>query len=142
MKKYIINKLFVDGYERIAVVRGVECDANYIVHFLEHDEYLSNCEKTEKKHVGDMIEGNLSITMVSVSDKVDLELMHQQGIKDSSHIEAVVEMCEAVDDYSIYANSTITNEKILIEFENVASYSEGDKIRIEGSLEIFESIEV
>lgn len=96
MKKYIINKLFVDGYERIAVVRGVECDANYIVHFLEHDEYLSNCEKTEKKHVGDMIEGNLSIT----------------------------------------------NEKILIEFENVASYSVGDKIRIEGSLEIFESIEV
>jgi hypothetical protein len=139
MKKYIIDKLFVDGYERIIDIRGVECDVSCTVHFLEYDEYLTGFEQSQRKHIGDIIEGNLFIDLVTISEKVDLEMMHQQGLKDSSHIEAIVEVCEVKDDYSIYANSTIINDNILIEFEDIVDYSVGDKIRIEGSLEIDEA---
>lgn len=33
MKKYIINKLIIDGYERIIDIQGVECDVSCTVHF-------------------------------------------------------------------------------------------------------------
>lgn len=136
--KYIMKEIYTDGYERIAVLKGMEIGEKIIVHFLEYDEYLENGVKTEKKKAGDVIEGELSIDLVTVNKKTNKEVMHKQIIKKSSHIEAIVEVFHIVDNFSLYAFSTIANDEILIEFESAIDYKVGDRIFIEGSLEMRE----
>ena len=48
---------------------------------------------------------------------------YRQNINRSPHIEAIVKISELIDDSSVYANSLILDEKILIEFENKINYS-------------------
>lgn len=52
------------------------------------------------------------------------------------HIEAVVEVVKVVDEYSLYAHSSILEDCILIEFECEMDYKVGDRVFISGSLEI------
>lgn len=138
MEKYIIGEIYADGYERIAIVKGINYDAKFVVHFLEYDEYLEKDETSLKRKTGDILEGDISINLVNISKRVDKDFMHRQAIKNSSHIEAIVEVAEIIDGYSIYAFSSVSNDKILIEFEDSVDYRKGDRIFIEGSLEIKE----
>lgn len=132
----MISEIYADGYERTAIVNEINYDARYIVHFLEYDEYLEKDGKSLKRKTGDILEGTISINLVSISKRVDKALMHRQVMKKSSHIEAIVEVSQVIDDYSVYAFSSVSNDKILIEFEDTVDYMEGDRIFIEGSLEI------
>ena len=136
MNKYIIKTIHSDGYERFAVVKELEHDVNLVVHFWEYDEYLETGEESKKKKIGDLLEGNLSIGLVTNSQKVDEELFYYQEIQNSSHIEAIVEVIQIVDEYAVYALSSILDKKILIEFESAVDYKVGDKISIIGSLEM------
>lgn len=138
MKKYIINEIYTDGYERFAIIQGGGENIELNVHFLEYDEFLENNEKSNKKKKGDMLEGDLSIELVSSSQKVKEELSHYQNIQKSSHIEAVVEVTRVIDEYSLYALSSIVEDNILIEFENEVDYKVGERVLIIGSLEINE----
>lgn len=138
MKKYIINEIYADGYERTATVEEVDYNTKYIVHFLEYDEYLERDGQSLKRKTGDILEGEISINLVNISKRVNKDLMHRQVIKKSSHIEAIVEVSQITDEYSVYAFSSVSNDKILIEFEDSVDYMEGDRIFIEGCLEINE----
>lgn len=138
MEKYIINNIFSDGYERYATVERMQDEANLVVHFLEFDEYLEFDKMSKKRKRGDLFEGDLSIELVTYSKKTDRKLNHHQGILNSSHIEAVVKIIRIVDEYSVYALSSIVDDKILIEFESAVNYKVGDKILVIGSLEIVE----
>ena len=135
------NELFFDGYERFAVIEGMEQDVKLNVHFLEYDEFLDKSEESSKKKKGDVLEGVLSIELVSSSKKVDEELSFYQKIPKSSHIEAVVEVVQCVDQYSLYALSSILKDNILIDFESAVDYKVGEKIFVIGSLEINEAEE-
>lgn len=44
-------------------------DVKLNVHFLEYDEFLENSEESSQKKKGDMLEGDLSIELVSSSKK-------------------------------------------------------------------------
>lgn len=138
MNEYEIKEIYVDGYERIAKLKKMDSGEDLIVHFLEYDEYLDNRKESEKKKIGDIIEGDISIDLVTVNRKIDLGVMHKQVIENSSHIEAVVEVSRIVDNYSAYVFSSISNDEVLVEFESEVDYKEGDRVFIEGSLEINE----
>lgn len=138
MKKYIINEIYTDGYERFAIIQEGGENVELSVHFLEYDEFLENHEKSNKKKKGDVLEGDLSIELVSSSQKVKEKLSHYQNIQKSSHIEAVVEVIRVIDEYSLYALSSIVEDNILIEFENEVDYKVGERVLIIGSLEINE----
>lgn len=138
MKKYVINAIYVEGYERIALIERIDNGEKFTVHFLEYDEYLDSGGESTKRKVGDVLEGDISIDLVSISRNMDKEIMHQQTIEKSSHIEAIVEVFQVIDDYSIYAFSSISNDKILVEFEDMVNYCENDIVFIEGSLEMNE----
>lgn len=142
MKEYIISNIYTDGYERIAEIERILDKTNFTVHFLEYDEYLENNDKPKKRKVGDVLKGDILISLVSVNKKVDKEIMHQQTVQKSSHIEAIVQIFQIVDEYSVYAFSSISNSAILVEFENMVNYKEGDKVFIEGSLELVELISI
>lgn len=136
MKKYMINELYTDGYERFAVVRGVDYDAEFTVHFMECDEYVEYGAASEKRKAGDVLKGKLAIALVTADKKTDEEVMHRQPLPKSPYIEAVVYVYQVIDDYSIYAVSSMANDKVLVKFEHKSDYREGDRIFIKGSVEI------
>ena len=135
MGRYVIGEVNVDGYERYAAVKGVEDGKKLIVHFLEYDEYIESSVESKKRRIGDILEGEIAIGLVSVDKKVNAELMHRQLIPISSHIEAVVQVYRALDDYSVLAFSSLAEDKILVEFEHRVNYQNGDMVYLEGSLE-------
>lgn len=135
IKKYVIKEMTVNGYERFAVIQGSGEDKELCVHFLEYGEFLENSKESSIKK-GDILEGEVSIELVCSSKKVDEELSHTQKISKSSHIEAVVEVVQVIDGYSLYAISSILQDCIVVEFESAVDYKVGDRILIIGSLEI------
>ena len=64
------------------------------------------------------------------------EITYEQPIKNSSYIEAIVEVYRVINEYSIYVKSNISDRKILIDFESKVSYNKGDMIYVEGELKI------
>lgn len=136
MEKYVINEIYPDGYERIAIITSLDCTTNYTVHFLEYDEYIENIAELQKRKAGDLLEGEISVELVSDAEKVDNEIRHKQTIPKSSHIEAVVQVCQVINEYSVYVNSSISAGRILVDFEHAVDYQEGDIIFIKGSLEM------
>lgn len=139
MKRYIINEIYSDGYERFAMIEEVGKDVKINVHFLEYDEYLENSEESQKKKKGDILEGDISIKLVAFSQKVDKDLIHHQEIQKSPHIEAIIEVVQIIDEYSVYALSSILDDNVLIEFENAVSYKVGERVLVIGSLELNET---
>lgn len=139
MKKYVINEIYSDGYERFAMIEEVGKDVKINVHFLEYDEYLENSEGPQKKKKGDILEGEISIELVTFSQKVEEDLSHYQEIQKSPHIEAIIEVAQIIDEYSIYALSSVLDDNILIEFENAVNYKVGERILVIGSLELSET---
>lgn len=138
MKKYIINEIYTDGYERVAIIEEIGKDEKINVHFLEYDEYLANNEKSQKREKGDILEGDISIDLITFSQKTNGSLSHRQEIQQSPHIEAIIEVVQIVDKYSIYALSSISDDNVLIEFENAVNYKVGERVFVIGSLELSE----
>lgn len=139
MGSYVISEIYSDGYERFAMIEDVEKNIKVNVHFLEYDEYLESGEKSQKKKKGDTLDGDISIQLVTFSRKADKALIHRQKIQKSPHIEAIIEVEQIIDEYSIYALSTISDRDILIEFENAVSYKVGERVLVIGSLELNET---
>ena len=139
MGSYVISEIYSDGYERFAMIEDVEKNIKVNVHFLEYDEYLESGEKSQKKKKGDTLDGDISIQLVTFSRKADEALIHRQKIQKSPHIEAIIEVEQIIDEYSIYALSTISDRDILIEFENAVSYKVGERVLVIGSLELSET---
>ena len=141
MGNYVINEIYSDGYERFAIIEDIGKHIKINVHFLEYDEYLESSENSQKRTNGDILDGDLSIQLITFSRKVDVKetLIHFQKIQISPHIEAVIEATQIIDEYSMYALSTVSDSNILVEFENTVSYKVGDRVLVIGSLELNET---
>ena len=141
MGNYVINEIYSDGYERFAIIEDIGKHIKINVHFLEYDEYLESSENSQKRTNGDILDGDLSIQLITFSRKVDVKetLIHFQKIQNSPHIEAVIEATQIIDEYSMYALSTVSDSNILVEFENTVSYKVGDRFLVIGSLELNET---
>ena len=141
MGNYVINEIYSDGYERFAIIEDIGKHIIINVHFLEYDEYLESSENSQKRTNGDILDGDLSIQLITFSRKVDVKetLIHFQKIQNSPHIEAVIEATQIIDEYSMYALSTVSDSNILVEFENTVSYKVGDRVLVIGSLELNET---
>ena len=141
MGNYVINEIYSDGYERFAIIEDIGKHIKINVDFLEYDEYLESSENSQKRTNGDILDGDLSIQLITFSRKVDVKetLIHFQKIQNSPHIEAVIEATQIIDEYSMYALSTVSDSNILVEFENTVSYKVGDRVLVIGSLELNET---
>ena len=124
MNLKIIN-ISTFGYDRF-VDAEMEDKNKIIVHFMEYDEL---------KFVGSIIKGELRIDLVTGSYVKNGELMFEQPHRHSSHIIATVEVKRIVDEFSLYAKTSICDEEILVEFESKVKYGINDRIYSVGSLE-------
>ena len=136
MNKYLIHEIVSDGYERFAVIKRISDYAQFNVHFIEYSEYLENGEQSKIKKVGDIIQGDFSIELVTKNKIVNQELFYIQRIPQSPNIEAVVEITQIISEDSVYALSSISNENLWIGFEGPVNYTLGDRVFIVGTLEI------
>ena len=140
MKRYLIKEiLLADTYERIALVKRLSDDKEIFVYFLSHDDFVTDIKEIKSIKKGDILEGRLLIDFVCKSMKINNKsnkMSYEQPIKNSSYIEAIVEVYRVIDEYSIYVKSDISDRKILIDFESRVSYNKGDMIYVEGELKI------
>lgn len=157
MKRYLIKEiLLADTYERIALVKRLSDDKEIFVYFLSHDDFVTDIKEIKSIKKGDILEGRLLIDFVCKSMKINNKkneqsshsfyfkslvnksnkISYEQPIKNSSYIEAIVEVYRVIDEYSIYVKSDISDRKILIDFESRISYNKGDMIYVEGELKI------
>ena len=160
MKRYLIKEiLLADTYERIALVKRLSDNKEIFVYFLSHDDYVTDIKEIKSIKKGDILEGRLLIDFVCESMKINNKkneqsshcshsfyfkssvnksnkISYEQPIKNSSYIEAIVEVYRVIDEYSIYVKSNISDRKILIDFESKVSYDKGDMIYVEGELKI------
>ena len=131
----IIQNIISDGYERFLVVNTIE-NKKLFVHYIEYSEYLNDNEKTKIRNVGDILSAEIRIDLVSNSYITNRKLDFFQEIDNSSSIKAIIEVKEVIDEYTIFAKTSLCNEVMLIEFENKITYQQNDRVYIEGSLEI------
>lgn len=135
----VIQNIITDGYERFVVVNIIN-NKNLIVHYIEYSEFLEDNEKTALKNIGDIIVSDIKIDLVSNSYITNKKLGFIQKFENSPNIKAIIEVKEVVDEYTIYAQSSLCDESILIEFENKMMYKKYDRVYIEGSLELVDDI--
>ena len=158
MKKYLVEKILkVDGIERFVLVKDTSDNKKLKMYFLsDMEDYVETFENMKDIKKGDILEGRLLIVFVCESIKINNKkneqssrsfsfkssvnksnkISYEQPIKNSSYIEAIVEVYRVIDEYSIYVKSNIYDRKILIDFESEVSYDKGDMIYIEGGLKI------
>ena len=136
MEKFIIKKIEADFDERWLRVKKIDDGKEFGIYFMEFSEdvFMMN-NISMKRKVGDIIEGNLFISWITEFEKTNEELMYVQK-NEYSGIDAVVEITEVINEFTYYAKNSIVDRDIILDMEKDMDLKKGDRIYIEGSLQI------
>ena len=136
MEKFIIKKIEADFDERWLRVKKIDDGKEFGIYFMEFSEdvFMMN-NISMKRKVGDIIEGNLFISWITEFEKTDEELMYVQK-NEYDGIDAVVEITEVINEFTYYAKNSIIDRNIILDMEKDMDLKKGDRIYIEGSLQI------
>ena len=136
MEKFIIKKIKADFDERWLRVKKIDDGKEFGIYFMEFSEdvFMMN-NISMKRKVGDIIEGNLFISWITEFEKTDEELMYVQK-NEYDGIDAVVEITEVINEFTYYAKNSIVDRDIILDMEKDMDLKKGDRIYIEGSLQI------
>ena len=136
MEKFIIKKIKADFDERWLRVKKIDDGKEFGIYFMEFSEdvFMMN-NISMKRKVGDIIEGNLFIAWITEFERTNEELMYVQK-NEYSGIDAVVEITEVINEFTYYAKNSIVDRDIILDMEKDMDLKKGDRIYIEGSLQI------
>ena len=136
MEKFIIKKIEADFDERWLRVKKIDDGKEFGIYFMEFSEdvFMMN-NISMKRKVGDIIEGNLFIAWITEFERTDKELMYVQK-NEYAGIDAVVEITEVINEFTYYAKNSIVDRDIILDMEKDMDLKKGDRIYIEGSLQI------
>ena len=136
MEKFIIKKIEADFDERWLRVKKIDDGKEFGIYFMEFSEdvFMMN-NISMKRKVGDIIEGNLFISWIIEFENTNEELMYVQK-NEYSGIDAVVEITEVINEFTYYAKNSIVDRDIILDMEKDMDLKKGDRIYIEGSLQI------
>jgi len=136
MEKFIIKKIEADFDERWLRVKKIDDGKEFGIYFMEFSEdvFMMN-NISMKRKVGDIIEGNLFIAWITEFEKTNEKLMHVQK-NEYDGIDAVVEITEVINEFTYYAKNSIVDRDIILDMEKDMDLKKGDRIYIEGSLQI------
>ena len=136
MEKFIIKKIEADFYERWLMVKKIDDGKEFGIYFMEFSEdvFMMN-NISMKRKVGDIIEGNLFIAWITEFERTNKELMYVQK-NEYSGIDVVVEITEVINEFTYYAKNSIVDRDIILDMEKDMDLKKGDRIYIEGSLQI------
>jgi hypothetical protein len=136
MEKFIIKKIEADFDERWLRVKKIDDGKEFGIYFMEFSEdvFMMN-NISMKRKVGDIIEGSLFISWITEFERTNEELMYVQK-NEYSGIDAVVEITEVINEITYYAKKSIVDRDIILDIEKDMDLKKGDRIYIEGSLQI------
>ena len=136
MEKFIIKKIEADFDERWLRVKKIDDGKEFGIYFMEFSEdvFMMN-NISMKRKVGDRIEGNLFISWIIEFENTNEELMYVQK-NEYDGIDAVVEITEVINEFTYYAKNSIVDRDIILDMEKDMDLKKGDRIYIEGSLQI------
>ena len=136
MEKFIIKKIEADFDERWLRVKKIDDGKEFGIYFMEFSEdvFMMN-NISMKRKVGDIIEGNLFIAWITEFERTNEELMYVQK-NEYSGIDAVVEITEVINEFTYYAKNSIVDRDIILDMQKDMDLKKGDRIYIEGSLQI------
>ena len=136
MEKFIIKKIEADFDERWLRVKKIDDGKEFGIYFMEFSEdvFMMN-NISMKRKVGDIIEGNLFIAWITEFERTNEELMYVQK-NEYDEIDAVVEITEVINEFTYYAKNSIVDRDIILDMEKDMDLKKGDRIYIEGSLQI------
>ena len=136
MEKFIIKKIEADFDERWLRVKKIDDGKEFGIYFMEFSEdvFMMN-NISMKRKVGDRIEGNLFISWITEFEKTDEELTYVQK-NEYDGIDSVVEITEVINEFTYYAKNSIVDRDIILDMEKDMDLKKGDRIYIEGSLQI------
>lgn len=136
MEKFIIKKIEADFDERWLRVKKIDDGKEFGIYFMEFSEdvFMMN-NISMKRKVGDIIEGNLFIAWITEFERTNEELMYVQK-NEYSGIDAVVEITEVINEFTYYAKNSIVDRDIILDMEKDMDLKKGDRIYIEGTLQI------
>ena len=136
MEKFIIKKIEADFDERWLRVKKIDDGKEFGIYFMEFSEdvFMMN-NISMKRKVGDIIEGNLFLAWITEFERTNEELMYVQK-NEYSGIDAVVEITEVINEFTYYAKNSIVDRDIILDMEKDMDLKKGDRIYIEGSLQI------
>ena len=136
MEKFIIKKIEADFDERWLRVKKIDDGKEFGIYFMEFSEdvFMMN-NISMKRKVGDIIEGNLFISWITEFERTDKELMYIQR-NEYDGIATVVEITEVINEFTYYAKNSIVARDIILDMEKDMDLKKGDRIYIEGSLQI------
>lgn len=136
MEKFIIKKIEADFDERWLRVKKIDDGKEFGIYFMEFSEdvFMMN-NISMKRKVGDIIEGNLFIAWITEFERTNEELMYVQK-NEYSGIDAVLEITEVINEFTYYAKNSIVDRDIILDMEKDMDLKKGDRIYIEGSLQI------
>lgn len=137
-RKFLINEIKGDGYDRVAYLEEQESILKLWVHFIQFDEYVESFQGMTQNVKGDIIGGELKIDLVVKYEKnsSNKELGFDQPIVGSSHIFANGIVTQIEDECMIRCNINGLSTDIAIKFENDTAINIGDRIQLGGSLEL------
>jgi|GEM_PF-461273 hypothetical protein len=136
MEKFIIKKIEADFDERWLRVKKIDDGKEFGIYFMEFSEdvFMMN-NISMKRKVGDIIEGNLFIAWITEFERTNEELMYVQK-NEYDGIDAVVEITEVINEFIYYAKNSIVDRDIILDMQKDMDLKKGDRIYIEGSLQI------
>lgn len=136
MEKFIIKKIEADFDERWLRVKKIDDGKEFGIYFMEFSEdvFMMN-NISMKRKVGDIIERNLFISWITEFERTNEELMYVQK-NEYSGIDAVVEITEVINEFTYYAKNSVVDRDIILDMEKDTDLKKGDRIYIEGSLQI------
>ena len=136
MEKFIIKKIKADFDERWLRVKKIDDGKEFGIYFMEFSEdvFMMN-NISMKRKVGDIIEGNLFIAWITEFERTNEELMYVQK-NEYDGIDAVVEITEVINEFIYYAKNSIVDRDIILDMQKDMDLKKGDRIYIEGSLQI------
>lgn len=136
MEKFIIKRIEADFDERWLRVEKIDDKREFGIYFMEflEDVFMTN-NISMKRKVGDIIEGNLFIAWITEFERTDKELMYIQR-NEYDGIATVVEITQVVNEFTYYAKNSIVDRDIILDMEKDMDLKKGDRIYIEGSLQI------
>ena len=136
MEKFIIKKIEADFDERWLRVKKIDDGKEFGIYFMEFSEdvFMMN-NISMKRKVGDIIEGNFFIAWITEFERTNEELMYVQK-NEYDGIDAVVEITEVINEFIYYAKNSIVDRDIILDMQKDMDLKKGDRIYIEGSLQI------
>ncbi|MFB4322035.1 MULTISPECIES: hypothetical protein [Paenibacillus] len=135
-----IEKIIVDGYERLIYISFTAIEKKLWCHFIQHEEYLEEGKTSEILRVGQNLTFIVGIDLVNDYSVITKESEFIEDVlqpkSESPHSIVSATVIEKEDDYTLLCDVEGFGRNIVVEFEEKVNVETGTSLRLKGNLKV------